>query len=273
MTPRTAWRSRTAFSPRCSEDSEPNRTIAGVSLSPLLQRYSSVILDLDGCVWVGSRATPRAPQAIAALRETGKRITFVTNDAQRAPEDYVRKLWALGCTAAVEEVVSIGATLQHVLAARPPSRTFVIGSPAIFRHVADAGHRIVNGTPVAESADLVVVAGHPDFHYGELQAATRAVLSGAEMVAGGRDATFPGEDGPCPGDGAILAALEYATGRTAATVGKPQPQMFRAALERMGTDDALVVGDRLDSDLRGAAAVDPAPVAIAADLGTLVLSA
>jgi HAD superfamily hydrolase (TIGR01450 family) len=265
-----------------------------VSLSPLLQRYSSVILDLDGCVWVGSRATPRAPQAIAALREAGKRITFVTNDAQRAPEDYVRKLWALGCTAAVEEVVSIGATLQHVLAARPPSRTFVIGSPAIFRHVADAGHRIVNGTPLGESADLVVVAGHPDFHYGELQAATRAVLGGAEMVAGGRDATFPGEDGPCPGDGAILAALEYATGRTAATVGKPQPQMFRAALERMGTDHALVVGDRLDSDLRGAAAVGldgaivltgvtsreeaeaavgPVPVAIAADLGTLVLSA
>jgi HAD superfamily hydrolase (TIGR01450 family) len=253
-----------------------------------------VILDLDGCVWIGSRATPRAPEAIAALREAGRRIMFVTNDAQRAPEDYVRKLWSLGCTAAVEEVVSVGATMQHVLAARPPAYAFVIGSPAIVRHVADAGHRIVNRTPRAESAEFVVVAGHTDFNYEELQTATRAVLGGAEMVAGGRDATFPGEDGPCPGDGAILAALEYATGRTASTVGKPQPQMFRTALERMGSDDALVVGDRLDSDLRGAAgvgldgaivltgvtsreeaeaAVDPAPVAIAADLGTLVLSA
>lgn len=219
---------------------------------------------------------------------------FVTNDAQGAPEDYVRKLWSLGCTAAVEEIVSIGATLQHELAGRPARAVFVIGAPAIFRHVADSGHRIVNGTARAESADLVVVAGHPDFDYAELRTATRAVLGGAEMVAGGRDATFPGGDGPCPGDGAILAALEYATGRSAATVGKPQPQMFRAALERIGSDRALVVGDRLDSDLRGAAAVgldgaivltgvtsreeaesavDPAPVAIAADLGTLVLSA
>jgi glycerol 3-phosphatase-2 len=264
-----------------------------VALSPLLQRYSGVILDLDGCVWVGSHPTPRASEAISALRTAGRRIAFVTNDAQRAPEDYVRKLWSLGCTAAVEEVVSIGATLQHVLAGRPASRAFVIGSPAIFRHVTDAGHRIVNRTPLAESADLVVVAGHPDFDYRELQTATRAVLAGAEILAGGRDATFPGEDGACPGDGAILAALEYATGRTATTVGKPQPQMFLTALDRMGADAPLVVGDRLDSDLRGAAgvgldgaivltgvtsraeaeaAIDPAPVAIAADLGTLVLS-
>ncbi|HET9718733.1 MAG TPA: HAD-IIA family hydrolase [Solirubrobacteraceae bacterium] len=262
-------------------------------LSPLLARYPSVILDLDGCVWVGSQATPRAAEAIAALRAGGRRIAFITNDAQHAPEEYVRKLWSLGCTASVEEVVSIGATLQHVLAGRPPARTFVIGAPAIFRHVRDAGSRIVNGTAAAESAELVVLAGHPGFDYTELRTAVRAVLGGAEILAGGRDATFPGEGGPWPGDGAILAALEYATGRTAVTVGKPEPQMFRTALDRLGMDGALVVGDRLDSDLRGAAgvgldgaivltgvtsraqaedAIDPAPVAIAPDLGTLVLS-
>lgn len=252
-----------------------------------------MILDLDGCVWVGAHATPRAPEAIAALRAAGRRIMFVTNDAQHAPEDYVRKLWSLGCTAAVEEIVSIGATLQHELAGRPPARTFVIGTPAIFRHVADAGHRIVNGTTAADTADLVVVAGHDGFDYGELRTAVRAVLGGADMLAGGRDATFPDQEGLSPGDGAILAAVEYATGRTATTVGKPQPQMFHTALERMGSDEALVVGDRLDADLGGAAAaglpaaivltgvtsreeaeaaLDPAPVAIAPDLGTLVLS-
>ena len=262
-------------------------------LSPLLQRYQNVILDLDGCVWVGGEPTPRAPEAIAALREAGRSLAFVTNDGQRSPEEFVRKLWSLGCTAAVEEIVSVGAALQHRLAELPPMPTFVIGSPAVFRHVSDAGQRVVNGTDKADSASLVVVVGHVELTYRELITATRAVLSGAELIAGGRDATYPGDGGPCPGDGAILAALEYATGARAVTVGKPEPQMFRTALDRMEPGPTLVVGDRLDSDLNGAAAAgldgaivltgvtsreeadaaaDPAPVAIAPDLATLVLS-
>lgn len=265
-----------------------------VPLSPLLAGYENVILDLDGSVYVGNQATPGAPEAIAAMREAGIQVAFVTNDGRRSPEEYVRKLWSLRCTAAVEEVVSVGAAIQHYLAERPPGAgAFVIGSPAIFRHVADSGHRILNGTPRAEEADVVVVVGHDQLTYAELRTATRAVLGGAGMVAGGRDPTFPTESGPAPGTGSILAALEYSTGRTARSVGKPDPQMFLTALDRLGPGRALVVGDRLDSDLAGAAAAgldgaivltgvstradaeaaeDPAPVAIAPDLGSLVLS-
>jgi glycerol-1-phosphatase len=265
-----------------------------MTLSPLINSYDHVILDLDGSVWVGRIATPRAPEAIAALRAAGKGIVFATNDGSRSPEEYVRKLWSIGCTAAVEEVVSVGAAIQHLLAGRAPGAgAFVIGSQAIVDHVADAGHHILNGTPRAESADVVVVVGHADLNYTELRTATRAVMAGAQMIGGGRDRNFPSGSGVCPGTGAILAALEYATGHTALSVGKPDPQMFITALDRLGPGRALVVGDRLDSDLAGAAATgldgaivltgsttrqeaeaatDPAPVAIAADLGTLVLS-
>jgi HAD superfamily hydrolase (TIGR01450 family) len=265
-----------------------------VPLSPLLAGYDQVILDLDGTVYIGDEPTPRAAQAISALREAGFGIAFVTNDGRRAPEEYVRKLWSLGCTAAVEEVVSVGAAIQHFLAERPAGTgAFVIGSPAIFRHVADAGHRILNGTRREEAADVVVVVGHDELSYAELRTATRAVLSGAGMVAGGRDRTFPADGGPCPGSGAFVAALEYATGQSARSVGKPDPQMFRTAQDRLGPGRPLVIGDRLDSDLAGAtaagldgaivltgvsssadaeSATEPAPVAIAPDLGTLVLS-
>ena len=99
-------------------------------------------------------------------------------------------------------------------------------------------------------------------------------------------------DGPWPGVGSLLAALEYATGRRAATVGKPAPRLFQTALDRLGEGRALVVGDRLDTDLNGAAAADldaaivltgatsrdeaeaaknPAPVAVADTLAALVL--
>ncbi len=263
-------------------------------LSPLLQRYDHVLLDLDGCVWVAHTPTPQAREALAEIRGAGKRIAFVTNDTRLAPEEYVRKLWSMGLQASLEEIVTVGSAIQYALADRPPGTpTYVIGSPAIFRHVADAGQRIVNGTGAATSAELVVVAGHDDFSFAELRTATQAVLNGAEMIAAGRDRTFPAADGYWPGSGAIVAALEYATERTARSVGKPDAMLFQTALDRLGPGLALMVGDRLDSDLGGAAACgldaaivltgvttrqqataanDPAPVAVAETLYALVTS-
>jgi glycerol-1-phosphatase len=264
-----------------------------MSLSPLLASYDHVLLDLDGCVWIGDEVIPKAPEAVAQLRESGKSVAFLTNDPRRSPEDFVRKLWSLGMRASLEEIVTVGAAIQHLLATRAsPSDVYVIGAPAIFRHVTEAGMRIVNDTDRAAEAQLVVIAGHDDFHFAELRDATQAVLAGAEMIAAGRDRTFPAEDGLWPGTGAIVAALEYATDRTAQLVGKPDPQMFFTALDRLEPGNTLVVGDRLDSDLAGAAAAgldaaivltgvstreeaeaaeDPAPVAIADDLNQLVV--
>ncbi len=263
-------------------------------LSPLLASYDNVILDLDGTVWVGDSPTPRAADAIAAIRSAGKGLNFITNDGTQAPEDYVRKLWSLGCTASAGEVVSVGSAIQYLLAGRPPGRgAYVIGAPAVFRHVADAGHRILNHTDLAEQADVVVVVAHEDFNYAELRTATRAVINGADLISGGRDRSFPSANGISPGTGAVIAGLEFATQREARSVGKPDPQVFQVALDRLGPGRTLVIGDHLISDLGGAAGValdaaivltgvagradaeaarDPRPVAIGADLASLVLS-
>jgi glycerol 3-phosphatase-2 len=263
-----------------------------MALSPLIAAYDHVLLDLDGCVWVGQEPTPHAREALAELRGAGKTIAFVTNDSRLAPEEYVRKLWSLGLQASLEEIVTVGSAIQYVLAERAPGRpTFVIGSAAIFRHVSDSGQRIVNGTDRAAHAEIVVIAGHDDFSYDELRTATKAVFNGAEMIAVNRDRTFPQPDGYWPGTGAIVAALEYATERTARSVGKPDVLLFETALDRLGPGRSLMVGDRLDADLAGAAAAgldgaivltgvttreqaqaatDPAPVAIADSLYALV---
>jgi HAD superfamily hydrolase (TIGR01450 family) len=265
-----------------------------VPVSPLVARYDHVLLDLDGCVWVGDEATPGAVDAVAALRAAGKGLAFVTNDTQLGTEEYVRKLWRLGFQASLEEVVTCGGALQFVLAERFAGRSaVVIGSDALHRHVESAGLRIVNGTTFASRADVVVVAYHPRFDYDELREATQAGLRGAVLLGSNRDATLPTPDGLWPGSGAIIAAVETASGRDVLTVGKPEPTLVRTALDRLGPGSALIVGDRVDADLGAAhaagidgaivltgasdrelaqAAAEPGPVAIADRLETLVLA-
>src|ERR1700748_2008519 len=95
-----------------------------MALSPLLRAYDHVLLDLDGCVWVGDRLVPGSHEALTELRSGGKGLSVVAHGGARAPEEYVRKLWAWGLQASLEEVVTVGGAIQYVLAGRRP------GTPA-----------------------------------------------------------------------------------------------------------------------------------------------
>jgi glycerol 3-phosphatase-2 len=263
-----------------------------VALSPLAASYDHVLLDLDGCVWVGDAPTPGAVEAVAELRKAGKGLAFLTNDVWRTGEELVQKLWSMGFQAALDEVVTPGGALQHLLAEEHPAGSaVVVGSAALVRHVSDAGLRIVNGTDVVARADVVVVGAHEALSYDELRDATQAVLAGARLIGANRDRVFPMPGGPWPSSGSVLAAVEYATGAVGETLGKPSPRLFVTALDRLGSGRSLMVGDRIESDLHGAQAAgldgaivltgvatradaeatEPPPVAIAENLATLLV--
>jgi HAD superfamily hydrolase (TIGR01450 family) len=262
-----------------------------VTLSPLVRGYDQLILDLDGCIWIGDEAVDGSVDAVKALREAGKRVAFATNNSHHAGEELVAKLWGFGIKAALSDVVTVGGAVQHLLAETRSRRTaFVIGTEAMHQHVADAGLRVLNGTDLASRAEVVVVAATTDVVYDDLKKAALAVRRGADFLATARDPTFPQPDGLWPGTGAILAAVETASGRSAQIVGKPEPQLFITALDRLGEGRTLVVGDRLDSDVAAAGRAhldaalvlsggaspdevneaDSKPVAVAQDLAALV---
>jgi glycerol 3-phosphatase-2 len=228
-----------------------------VPLTPLAARYDQFILDLDGCVWVGGEPTPGVVEALEELRDSGKRFAFATNNAFESGEDLVAQLWKIGVRASLGDVVTVGGAMQHRLAEQHTGRTaYVIGSPPMLRHVGDAGLKVMNGTDLASRAEVVVVAGTTELVYADLRNAIQAVLRGADLLATARDPTYPQPDGLWPGTGAILAAVEYATARTAEIVGKPEPQLFLTAIDRLGEGSTLVIGDRVGSDLAAAAAAD-----------------
>jgi HAD superfamily hydrolase (TIGR01450 family) len=263
-----------------------------VTLSPRIARYDQVLLDLDGCLWLGDEALEGAPEAVAALRDAGKALAFLTNDVRHTPEEFVRKLWRLGFQAALGEVVTVGSTIQFLLSERDGGAAFVVGTQALVDHVAEAGMRIVNRTEFASRADVVVVGAHEALTYEEIRIAAQAVIRGAELIGATRDATFPMPDGPWPASGAVLAAVETATGRPADRVaGKPEPPMYEAARDRLGQGRCLAVGDRLEIDVLGARragmdsalvltggttraqadGADPKPTLVAQSLAALVL--
>src|SRR5262249_14383574 len=106
----------------------------------------------------------------------------------------------------------------------------------------------------SDGAELVVVGWDRTVTYDKLRNAALLVERGARLVATNADASYPAPDGLWPGAGAILAAITTTTRATPTVVGKPERGMFEAAAARCGARHPLVVGDRLDTDIRGAAA-------------------
>lgn len=254
------------------------------------------VLDLDGVVWLGPAPIAGSAEAVAALRAAGEQVVFVTNNSSAPPSVVEAKLEGMGIPAD-GAVVTSGMVVATLVA--PGERVLCCGGPGLAAALADAGAAVVpfDGRPRGRAApdepvDAVVVGYHADFGYDRMAIAAAAVRDGARLLASNDDATYPTDEGILPGCGAILAGIERAAGVTATVAGKPNPPMVAYLQDRFGLD-GWVVGDRLDTDGRlghelgwhvgvvlsgvataaDAAAFDPAPTLVAADLAELVRTA
>ncbi len=245
-------RDYTAMLARIVGDRDAARAATGAAA--VAADYDGLLVDLDGVVWVGGVAIAGAVDAIAALRARGTRVLFLTNDPSSSREQQAARLGAIGIPARSDDVVTSASAVARFLAGSGYAgrRAYVIGSPALKEELTHAHLQLV-APAQARTAELVVVGGHVGFDFVELRAATQAVANGAELYAAGRDRVVPGKHGPEPATGAILAAVETATGITATVIGKPEPYMFLMARELLRTAQRIaVVGDNLASDIAGA---------------------
>ena len=214
------------------------------------------IFDLDGCVWTGDVLMPGAAEVLALLRSQGRALTFLTNNSRARASTMQAKLERLGVQAATEDVLTpleiLGEVLDKHVA--PASRVLAIGGPELEAAIKDGGHSLVPMDRYRE-AQAVVVGNDFDFSYERLTAASRAVAGGAAFLTPNLDPRLPQEGGDfLPGCGAIVEAVAAAAGLRPLVIGKPEPPLFELALARMrlGADDAAMVGDSIDSDIRGA---------------------
>jgi 4-nitrophenyl phosphatase len=144
----------------------------------------------------------------------------------------------------VDVVTSPMATAAHL--AGQVETALVVGTGSLSAELERAG---IATTDRHHGADAVVIGLDPELTYRKLQEATLAVGAGARLVATNDDATFPSSEGILPGAGAIVAAVERATGTAAEVCGKPHPPMLRFLAGRITREPVLVVGDRIDTDI------------------------
>lgn len=222
-----------------------------VGPATLAQRHDCLLVDLDGTVYRGDEPTGGAVQALARVRA---RTLFVTNNASRRADDVAAHLNRLGFCTVGGDVVTSAQTVAQLLAAQLPggSRVLVVGTEALAGEIAAVGLR-----PVRRCGDepVAVVQGHsPETGWADLAEAALAIRAGALWMATNIDRTLPSERGLLPGNGAMVAALRTATDAAPRIAGKPSPALMEAALARGDFRAPLVIGDRLDTDIAGAAA-------------------
>ena len=226
-----------------------------------MKTYQTYLLDLDGVVWRGTTLLHGAIEFVSWLVTSGKQFRYLSNNSMISPAEVAERLRGFGLPATDAHVVTASSAAVALLAERfPNGRVWVTGLPSLRSMVARAELTVLNlhnGDAVdephttAKDADVVLVGLDRTLTYAGLQQATRALLNGAEFIAVNRDPQLPVEDGLDPGCGAILAALETASRRTATIVGKPSPLLLTEALNELHADPktAVMVGDALEMDI------------------------
>jgi HAD superfamily hydrolase (TIGR01450 family) len=253
---------------------------------------STWVLDLDGVVWWGDELIPGADAAIRVLLERGHRVVACTNHAH-SPQVKRAALDRLG-VAQFPVVTSAEAAAARC---EPGERVLVLGDPSLVEVLAGAGLEVLDVHAWPDGAtlppvDAVVVGATSRWDRSRVGMTADVIRMGARFLATNDDATFPtsGPDGPrlLPGNGALVAAVAVASGRSPEVTGKPHPATAALLVQRHGAVD-VVVGDKPETDgglarelgarfglvLSGVTTsdhlpVDPSPDWIGADLAALV---
>ncbi|MDR0481976.1 MAG: HAD-IIA family hydrolase [Cellulomonadaceae bacterium] len=221
---------------------------------PLAEVYDLALVDLDGVARRGDQPIEYAGESLDQYRNAGQQVVFVTNNAALAPEDVAAQLTGIGVQAAPDEVMTAaqacGALLRTQL--EPGAKVLVIGGKGLVQAMEAEGFVVV--TSAEDKPDAVAQGFAPHLAWKDLAEAAYAIEAGALFAASNLDKSLPTARGYAPGNGALVGAVQAATGVTPQASGKPSPAMYQLAVTRAGATNPIVVGDRLDTDLGGARA-------------------
>lgn len=263
------------------------------SEGPLSDVYDLAMLDLDGVVYVGPDVVPGTAEAITAWRSRSRAVAFVTNNASRTPDRVSDHLCELGVAASVDDVVTSAQAVASLIRQRHGAGAAVaaVGGEGLYAALAAEELTVVG---VDEEAVAVVTGYGPQVVWSDIMQAAVRIRDGLPWFASNTDMTIPTAFGTAPGHGVLVETITRFSGVTPEVAGKPEPPLLEQTMRRRGSDAALMVGDRLDTDIAGgarvgvdtllvltgvtglaelvAAAAEERPTYLSADLGGLLVA-
>lgn len=218
-----------------------------------------ILADLDGVVYRGALAIPHAVDQLNTAA-SGAKVAYLTNNASRTNVSVAEQLRAFGLCLEVDDVVTSPQAATALLArtVAPGSKVLVVGGDGLVDELTKAGFEITRSAD--DNPDAVVQGFAPHIGWEDLAEASFALAErpGRDplpWIATNTDWTLPLERGLAPGNGTLVSAVHTAVQRLPEFAGKPEPAIFESAFGRFGTRNALMIGDRLDTDMKGARAV------------------
>jgi len=211
------------------------------------QPAESWLSDMDGVLIREEHAVPGAIEFLERLIERGKRFLVLTNNSTFTPRDLAARLALSGLEVPEESIwTSALATATFLADQLPYGSAYVIGEAGMTTALHEVGYTLTDRKP-----DFVVLGETRTYSFETITKAIRLIERGARFIATNPDASGPSADGPLPATGSVAALITKATGRDPYFVGKPNPMMFRSALNRIEahSETTVMVGDRMDTDI------------------------
>ncbi len=215
-------------------------------------KYDVVLCDLDGVIYEGTHSIKDAPETINKLLSSSIPVGYVTNNSSRKPETIAEQLAGFGIQTSADNVIGSAKTGVEILSTLIPAgaKVFVVGGEGLRSRVIEAGFELVTSSDDKPAG--VIQGFDPSVAWTDLAEASYSIANGAKWVATNQDWTIPREKGIAPGNGTLVSAVHTAVGQLPIFAGKPEPAIYKTAVEHFGAKQALFVGDRIDTDIRGA---------------------
>ncbi|MGN0702644.1 MAG: HAD-IIA family hydrolase [Lentihominibacter sp.] len=205
------------------------------------------ICDMDGVIYHGNRLLPGAKEFVDWLQREEKEYLFLTNNSGMTQKELQQKLMRMGLDVPEEHFyTSALATAEFLKAQAPGCSVYALGEAGLLNALYDAGLTMNDVNP-----DYVVIGEGKSYSLDTLTKAVNLVRKGAKLIGANSDVSGPIENGIAPACRALIAPIEMATGKHAYFCGKPNPLMMRTGLRLLGchSDEAVIIGDRMDTDI------------------------
>lgn len=213
----------------------------------MFEDVKGFLIDLDGVIYIDNDIISGAAETINQLKHRGYRYRFVTNTTNKSRASIRKKIESFGVQATEQEIFSAPFAAAQLLRMTQGARCWVLtrGDSVEEFH----GLKLTNKDP-----NFILLGDlKNEFTFEVLNEVFQKLLAGAELIALQKNRYWMTEGKLTIDAGAFVAALEYASGKTARVVGKPSRDFFELALADLGLPGSQVamVGDDIEADIAG----------------------